>query len=89
MAIPKRLIKNAVCVIWGQCFMNNGPIVIIWMRMETAPVTTSNMLWPWLIEMLDFGILAVVQDRIPTVKLKIPGKAFLKSELLLHSNYSF
>ena len=30
-------------------------------------------------------------DRIPTVKLKIPGKLFLKSdsELLLHSSYSF
>ena len=29
--------------------------------------------------------------RIPTVKLKIPGKLFLKSdpELLLHSSYSF
>ena len=27
--------------------------------------------------------------RIPTVKLKIPEKAFLKSELLLQSSYSF
>ena len=27
--------------------------------------------------------------RIPTVKLKIPGKAFLNPELLLHSSYGF
>ena len=32
-----------------------------------------------------------VKNRIPTVKLKIPGKIFLESnpELLLHSSYSF
>ena len=32
-----------------------------------------------------------VYHRIPTAKLKIPGKLFLKSnpELLLHSSYSF
>ena len=32
-----------------------------------------------------------VKNRIPTVKLKIPGKLFLESnpELLLHSSYSF
>ena len=27
--------------------------------------------------------------QIPTVKLKIPGKLFLNSELLSHSSYSF
>ena len=33
----------------------------------------------------------LVEFRIPTVKLKIPGKLFLKSdpELLLNSSYSF
>ena len=29
------------------------------------------------------------RHRIPTVKLKIPGKAFLKSDFQLHSSYSF
>ena len=33
----------------------------------------------------------IIHDRIPTVKLKIPGTAWKKqdTELLLHSNYSF
>ena len=37
------------------------------------------------------GLEFKVQHRIPTVKLKIPEKAFLNPnpELLLHSSYSF
>ena len=35
--------------------------------------------------------ISSLSGRFPTVKLKIPGKLFLKSnpELLLHSSYSF
>ena len=49
----------------------------------------------WMLETKSFGdnyqMLVTVLTRIPTVKLKIPGKLFLKlnPELLLHSSYSF
>ena len=67
----------------GECFMSAGLLII------PSPI---------LIALKEFGSLTRVHHtkitylvRIPTVKLKIPGKLFLKlnPELLLHSSYSF